>query len=155
MRRTDREVRDPETIVRIIEECPVMRIGLSDGEFPYIVPVNFAYEYSDGKFFLYFHRALAGRKYELLKQNGKCSFEMDRQISVKLMPENRGVTTLYRSVMGNADVVFLEGSEKNEALKKLMGRYEESRGFDCDFSCMRETAAVKLCVTEISAKENM
>ena len=62
MRRTDREVRDPETIVRIIEECPVMRIGLSDGEFPYIVPVNFAYEYSDGKFFLYFHGALAGRK---------------------------------------------------------------------------------------------
>lgn len=155
MRRTDREVRDPETIVRIMEECPVMRIGLSDGEFPYIVPVNFAYEYSDGKFFLYFHGALAGRKYELLKQNGKCSFEMDRQISVKLMPENRGVTTLYRSVMGNADVVFLEGSEKNEALKKLMGRYQESRGFDCDFSCTRGTAAVKLCVTEISAKENM
>ena len=155
MRRTDREVSDPETIVRIMEECPVMRIGLSDGEFPYIVPVNFAYEYSDGKFFLYFHGALAGRKYELLKQNGKCSFETDRQISVKLMPENRGVMTLYRSVMGNADVVFLEGSEKNEALKKLMGRYEESRGFDCDFSCMRGTAAVKLCVTEISAKENM
>ena len=43
MRRKDREVTDFETIVQIIDECQIIRIGLADGEFPYIVPLNFAY----------------------------------------------------------------------------------------------------------------
>ncbi len=42
MRRKDREVTDFAEIVRIIDQCAIVRIGLADGDFPYIVPVNFA-----------------------------------------------------------------------------------------------------------------
>lgn len=43
MRRKDREVTDFDTIVGIIDECDILRLGLADGDYPYIVPVNFAY----------------------------------------------------------------------------------------------------------------
>ncbi len=34
MRRKDREVTDFKTITEIVDRCEVMRIGLSDGDFP-------------------------------------------------------------------------------------------------------------------------
>ena len=42
MRRKDREVTDFDSIVRIIDKCDVLRLGLADGDYPYIVPVNFS-----------------------------------------------------------------------------------------------------------------
>ena len=49
MRRRDREVTDFETILGIIDECNIIRIGLADGDLPYIVPLNFAYTVSEKK----------------------------------------------------------------------------------------------------------
>jgi len=77
MRRKDREVLDFDEIIKIVDACEIVRLGLADGEYPYIVPVNFAYEAAEGKLYLYIHGAMAGRKYELLRSNPHCSFEMD------------------------------------------------------------------------------
>ena len=77
MRRKDREVTDFDTIVKIIDECEIIRIGLADGDFPYIVPLNFAYIVKDRQIDFYVHGAMAGRKYGLMQKNQKCSFEMD------------------------------------------------------------------------------
>ena len=41
MRRKDRKVTEPEKIREIIAAWDVLRLGLADGEYPYIVPVNF------------------------------------------------------------------------------------------------------------------
>ena len=49
MRRNDREVTDFDEIVKIIDECEVLRLGLADGDYPYIVPMNFAYRVTDGR----------------------------------------------------------------------------------------------------------
>lgn len=43
MRRKDREITDFNEIRKIIDACEILRLGLADGDFPYIVPVNFAY----------------------------------------------------------------------------------------------------------------
>lgn len=69
MRRKDREVTDFDTIVKIINECDIIRLGLSDGDFPYIVPVNFAYSVEGQKICFYIHGAMAGRKFELMNRN--------------------------------------------------------------------------------------
>ncbi len=86
MRRTDREVTDFDKIMEIVDECDILRLGLSDGNYPYIVPVNFAYKLANDKLFFYIHGAKAGRKYELLQQNPVCSFEMDIPIRMELLP---------------------------------------------------------------------
>lgn len=85
MRRKDREVTDFETILGIIDECNIIRIGLADGDFPYIVPLNFAYTVSDQQIEFYVHGTMAGRKYELMNKNRKCSFEMDIPLEMDCM----------------------------------------------------------------------
>lgn len=156
MRRKDREITDFKTIVEIIDECDVMRLGISDGDYPYIVPVNFGYEVDGKQIYFYIHGAMAGKKYEMLRANLKCSFEMDAMQNIKLVHENHDVTTLYKSVMGTATVEILDGEAKKRAVDHfLMGRYDMTRNFEYGSTCMPRTALYKLKVLTISAKSNV
>ena len=65
MRLYKREIRDPEIIREILEECSVVRLGTRDEEGMFIVPVNFGYEfYEKGggqALTLFIHGAREGR----------------------------------------------------------------------------------------------
>ena len=155
MRRKDREVTDYKTILGIIDECNIIRIGLADGDFPYIVPLNFAYTVSGNQIELYIHGAIAGRKYELMNRNKKCSFEMDIPLEIDCMVEKKDVTMRYKSVMGTADISFLEGEEKQNAIDNIiMNRYKETRNFDYNRKMVAVTAVAKLTVIDLTAKVN-
>lgn len=156
MRRKDREVTDLKTVTEIIDACPVIRLGLADGDFPYVVPLNFAYTVSpEGQIAFYVHGAMAGRKYELMRKNRRCSFEMDVPLGMECMAERGSVTMRYRCVMGTAEIDFLEGREKQEAVDKIfMARYELTRGFAYDKKLLERTAVARLTVTGLSAKQN-
>ena len=41
MRRRDREITDKQDILEVMRKCDVCRIALHDGDYPYIVPLNF------------------------------------------------------------------------------------------------------------------
>ncbi len=58
MRRDDREITDLLEIESILYHAIVCRIGLTDGNEPYVVPVSFGYE--EGT--IYFHSAPEGKK---------------------------------------------------------------------------------------------
>jgi len=155
MRRKDREVTDFNEIVKIIDECEVIRIGLSDGDFPYIVPVNFAYTVTGQQIDFYIHGAMAGKKYEMLTANPLCSFEMDIPLEIDCIVEKKDVTMRYKSVMGKAKVQFLEGREKQSAIDDIiMARHEETKNFEYNQSTVKRTAVAKLTVIEMSAKVN-
>ncbi|MCQ2499510.1 MAG: pyridoxamine 5'-phosphate oxidase family protein [Lachnospiraceae bacterium] len=155
MRRKDREVTDFNRIIEIIDECNILRIGLADGDFPYIVPVNFAYTVNDNEICFYIHGAMAGRKYEMLKKNPNCSFEMDLPLKMDCLVKDKDVTMRYKSVMGKCKVEYLEGDEKQSAIDDvIMARYDETRNFDYDRETVKRTAVAKLTVIEISAKVN-
>lgn len=155
MRRLDREVTDFETIVRIIDECDIIRIGLADTDVPYIVPLNFAYTVSGKQIEFYVHGAMAGRKYELMNRNKRCSFEMDIPLEMDCIAEKKDVTMRYKCVMGIADITFLEGEEKINAIDNIiMDRYEKTRNFDYNRKKVEVTAVAKLTVTELTAKVN-
>ncbi|MCH5161725.1 MAG: pyridoxamine 5'-phosphate oxidase family protein [Clostridiales bacterium] len=155
MRRKDREVTDFETILNIIDECDIIRIGLADGEFPYIVPLNFAYTVCGNRVDFYVHGAMAGRKYELMKKNGKCSFEMDVPLEMDCMVDSKNVTMRYKSVMGRAIITFLDGEDKQNAIGNIiMARYDKTRHFDYNRAAVAKTAVAKLSVIELTAKVN-
>lgn len=155
MRRKDREVTDFETILTIIEKCNIIRIGLADGEFPYIVPLNFAYTVHGKQIEFYVHGAMAGRKYELMQKNGKCSFEMDIPLQMDCVIEKKDVTMRYESVMGTATIAFLEGEEKQSAIDDIiMNRYEETCNFDYNRATVKRTAVARLTVLDLTAKVN-
>ncbi len=168
MRRKDREVTSFEEIIKIIDECQIIRLGLTDKNdslFPYIVPVNFAYKIvkaenskcgtENPRIEFYIHGAMAGRKYELLKTNQKCSFEMDLPLALDCIVEKKDATMRYKSVMGKAQIQFLEDKEKEDAVDQIiMARYEQTRNFDYNRAALPRTAVVRLTVTEITAKAN-
>lgn len=156
MRRKDREITEFEEILKIIDGCEILRLGLSDGDYPYIVPVNFAYEVIEGKLYFYIHGAMAGKKYEMLRKNPACSFEMDVSLQIECIEAKRDVTMRYKSVMGKAAALFLEGEEKLRAIDDvLMARYEVTRDFEYDRAAVAHTAVIRLAVTEITAKVNL
>lgn len=154
MRRKDREVRDFEVIKEIIAECEIIRIGLQDGDYPYIVPLNFGYTIEGEQICFYIHGALAGRKYELMKERGVCSFEMDCAHKMELLHEARDVTMRYKSLMGKATIEYLEGDDKQKAADIIMARDDRTRNFAYNRDAVKNTLFAKLTVTEYSGKIN-
>ncbi len=155
MRRRDREITDPAAILAIVDECEVLRLGLADGDYPYIVPVNFAYRMEGGVLCFYIHGAMAGRKYMLLSENPVCSFEMDVPLGIECIPEKGDATMRYRSVMGKASVTFLNGEDRERALDEvIMARSETTRDFPYNRAAIGRTMVARLAVTEITAKAN-
>ena len=57
MRRSDREIKDFDEILKVLEKCDVCRLAFNDGDYPYIVPMSFALEYDGSEASLYFHSA--------------------------------------------------------------------------------------------------
>lgn len=156
MRRRDREITDFKEIIKIIDACDILRLGIADGDFPYVVPVNFAYTVKGEQLEFYIHGAMAGKKYELLRKKPMCSFEMDLPLGMDCMADQKDVTMRYQSVMGKATVQFLDGEERQQALDDiLMARYEETRDFLYNRSAVSVTAVARLTVTELSAKANL
>ncbi len=154
MRRKDREVQDFEQIIEIIETCDTIRLGLSDGDYPYIVPMNFGYEIIDGQIYFYIHGAQSGRKIDLIKRNQVCSFEMDCSHLIELLPERGSVTMRYKCLMGKAKIDLLDGEEKQHGIDVLMNRYEETKNFNYSREAVSHTMTARLAVTEYSGKVN-
>jgi len=78
MRRKEKEITDNEVLHEIIRSSQVCRLGLSDGNVPYIVPLCFGYKDRT----LYFHSAAEGKKIELIKKNPNVCFEFDHNVEV-------------------------------------------------------------------------
>ena len=106
MRLHKREISDPEILRDIIEECSVVRIGASDSDGIFVVPVNYGYDlsFSGGKadLKLYIHGAGEGRKAEAFAANPRVAVEMDRMIGGKSVPEFQiaGLTGLPAGLCG-------------------------------------------------------
>ena len=69
MRKAQREVKEFDAVVSILDRCQTVRLGLHDDKFPYVVPLSFGWEQIDGKLFLYFHCAKEGKKVDLIAKN--------------------------------------------------------------------------------------
>ncbi|MDD5824186.1 MAG: pyridoxamine 5'-phosphate oxidase family protein [Firmicutes bacterium] len=156
MRRKNREVTDITKVYDILMSCEMVELGLYDEAeplYPYVVPVNYIGRVEDGEMYIYIHGAKAGRKYELMKKNGKCSFVIYNNIQVDVIPEKFDITTRYESLMGKADIEMLEGEAAVEALCYLADSYA---GFEFEWHHETEkvTGVARLKVTDWSCKAN-
>lgn len=73
MRRKEKEITEQSAIEAVIHKSLVCRLGLSDGNIPYIVPVCFGYQ---GRT-IYTHGSLKGKKNDILLKNQNICFEFD------------------------------------------------------------------------------
>lgn len=154
MRRSDREVTDRTEILDIIRRCDVCRLALNDGDYPYILPLNFGMDTSEGGVILYFHGAAQGRKYGIIARDNRASFEMDCSHRLVTRPERKSCTMEYESVIGRGRIEIVEGDKKLAALKLLNAHYGADN-LEIDEAVAQRTVVMKLTVEDMTAKRRM
>lgn len=151
MRRKDREVVNIDDILNIIEKCDVCRIALSGDEYPYIVPMNFGYEYKDSKLFIYLHCANEGKKLDLIKKNNRVCFEMDCSHKLVKGKTPYECTMEYESVIGIGTIEIMKDN-KQHALTLLMKHYSDEETFTFTEKMLLPTTVLKITADEITGK---
>ncbi len=123
MRRNDREVQDFAKKIEILEKCDSVSLALIDGDFPYVLPMNFGYEIVDEKLVLYFHGAKDGHKYEVMEKNPNAGFCASCEHSFTEGKVDCASSFLYASVCGQGKISIVEGDEALHALSCIMNHY--------------------------------
>lgn len=151
MRKSDREIKEFDEMIQIIKKCDVCRIAMNDGEFPYLVPLNFGLDIQDGQVYLYFHGALEGKKMDVLRKNNKVTFEMDCNHNFIFYDDRMSCTMGYESIIGHGIMEFLKEEQKFDALKVLMRQYHEE-DFKFNTDMMKVTSVFRLKVLDMTGK---
>lgn len=154
MRRSDREIKSLDEIINVMARCDVCRLALNDAGYPYILPLNFGMKTEGNQIALYFHGAGEGKKYELIAQDNRASFEMD--CSHRLVTDiSKGSCTMeYESVIGRGRVEIVPEEEKYEALCILMKHYHRE-DFLFNKDVLPYTTVFKLTVEQVTGKIRM
>ena len=150
MRRSDRAINDPTELESILREALVCRMGLCDGDVPYVVPMNFGYR--DGSVFL--HSAIEGRKIEILRKNPNVCLEFEKDVELIPAETACSFTMRYRSVIASGKAVFLESTaEKARGLNAIM---DSCTGKDFEFppQALERIVVIRVDLEEISGKHN-
>ena len=82
MRRKDREVTNIIEILQIIEKAKVLHLALFDADYPYIVPLHYGYEYTEGILIFYMHCAKEGHKLDLIRSNPNVCIEVECDVEL-------------------------------------------------------------------------
>lgn len=152
MRRSQNEIKDINRIYEVINECDVVRIGMSVENIPYIVPLNFGF--ADDTF--YFHGAKEGRKMDMIKSNPNVCFELDT--NHKLVGDSERAcdwTMTYSSVMGTGVMKIIDDiPEKIKALNILMQEYGGKEAYEYSDKMLERIGIMKLEIETIVGKES-
>ena len=150
MRRGEKAILERAEIDAIIRQCPVCRLGFTDGMEPYIVPLNFGYDGSA----LYFHCAREGRKLELLRRNPRVCFEFDVTEGLVRDATACRCSMGYRSVMGVGTARMIEDpAGRQVALAHLMAQYAEG-AFEFPEAAVARVAIFRVDIESISGKQS-
>lgn len=154
MRRNDREVRDRAEIQRILEVAKVLRLGLTDGDYPYIVPLHYGYVYAGDVLRFYLHGAKEGKKLALAVSNPHAFVELDCEVETTGEGDIACVYGAnYASLMARGEVTVVEDPEEKIAgLKRLM-RAQTGRDFEITAQQAAGVAVFRFDAESYSVKE--
>ena len=143
-------ITDPAELESILREALVCRMGICDGEVPYVVPMN--YGYRDGSVFL--HSALEGRKIEVLRKNPNVCLEFEKDVELVAAEEPCSFSMKYRSVIASGKAVFLEGAEeKARGLNAIMAQYA-GKEYAFPQQALERIVVIRVDLDEVSGKHN-
>jgi nitroimidazol reductase NimA-like FMN-containing flavoprotein (pyridoxamine 5'-phosphate oxidase superfamily) len=150
MRRQEREIRDEKEIRQILETGLVCRLGLYDGQYPYVVPMNYGYQ--GGR--LYFHCAREGRKMDILKSNDRVCIEVDIDARIIRGEAPCRWTAKYRSVIGFGRARIIDDEkEKKSGLDVIMAHYGGSGG-SYDEKSLQRTSLIEVVLERLTGKQS-
>ncbi|MDR2314594.1 MAG: pyridoxamine 5'-phosphate oxidase family protein [Spirochaetaceae bacterium] len=155
MRRKDKEIIKIEEKLNIINQCKVCRLGLSENNKPYIIPLNYGYRFEHNMLILFFHSAQEGKKNDIIKKNNNACFEID--CDNKLIERERACDYGYafKSVIGFGEIEILENKqEKNNGLNKIM-EHQTGKRLEYNFTEeeLKRVMVYRLKVKEFTGKQ--
>jgi nitroimidazol reductase NimA-like FMN-containing flavoprotein (pyridoxamine 5'-phosphate oxidase superfamily) len=151
MRRHEREIREETEIHEILEKALVCRLGLNDGRYPYVVPMN--YGYRNGC--MYFHCAREGRKIDILKKNDRVCIEVDIDSRVVRGETPCRWTAKYRSVIGFGRARIIDDErEKKYGLDVIMAHYG-GQGGEYDEKSLQRTCVIEVVIESMTGKQSL
>jgi uncharacterized protein len=153
MRRVDREVRGRDELAAILDEADACRIAFAVGGEPYIVTMNFGYDWEGELPVLYFHCAREGRKLDSMRANPRVCFELDAAHELSRGDAACSWGMKYASVVGYGTLSELNGdAERKAGMDRIMGHYGWQGQADYAEAVLKATAVLALRVGELSGK---
>ena len=154
MRRKDREVTDIKEILRIIESAKVLRLGLFDGDYPYIVPLHYGFDFTEDTLTFYMHGAKEGHKIDLIQRDPHVCIELDCDIELVSGGDTAcQYGSTYASVIGHGEIILVsDEAEKIKGLRLLM-KNQTGRDFMITGQMAEAVAVMKVTIARFTAKE--
>jgi hypothetical protein len=150
MRRKEKEISDRAEIEAVIQDARVCRLGMCDGQTPYVVPLCFGYAAQT----FYFHCAAAGRKLEILEKNPNVCLELESGVAVKSGKNACDWSMNYRSVIAFGRAARVEAPEaKRRALDLIVARYAPG-SFDYPEAALAKTVILEVRVQSMAGKRS-
>ena len=134
----------------IIKKCKICRVGMVDGDVPYVLAMNFGYEDQT----VWLHCAKEGKKIDILKRNNKVCIEFDTDH--KLFARHDHVACswryAYRSVLVHGNAILIDNyNEKIKALNIFMKNYSD-REFEYSKPSVDNILIIKIPVESITGR---
>lgn len=125
MRMKDKEITDEREIREILENCHICRLGFSEENIPYTIPINYGYTYENGIISTFFHCSWEGRKIDIIKKNPVVCFEIDYVIHVE-PEEHNGIAVIWESLIGTGHIETINDvREKYLMLGNMMRKFRK------------------------------
>ncbi len=150
MRKKEKEIMEKSEIEAVIQKSIVCRLGLSDNNVPYIVPLCFGYKDNT----IYVHGSLKGRKTDIIQKNQNVCFEFD--IDTQIVEDENACkwAMKYKSVIGFGKALFLkEPDKKQKALKIIMNQYS-NKLFKFPEKSINSTMVIKIEIERMTGKQS-
>lgn len=157
MRRKDREITNKQDMLEILDSCTVCRLGLAHGGQPYVLPLNFGYEWpEDGRLTMYFHSAHAGRKLDIIAQNSNACFELDCGHQLVRGEKACEYSFGYASLIGFGQARLIDDAEaKQRALVRIMERQAGPGSYSFTEAELKSVTVFCVEADEVTGKRNM
>jgi hypothetical protein len=152
MRRKDKEITDKDLINQIIAKAQVCRLGLSNHNKPYIVPISYGF---DGTY-IYFHTAVEGTKIDYISINPHICFELEHDVKI-IMNDSLACkwTQSFYSVIGFGTVQEItDHQHKIKAFNQIMMHYS-GKEWDFDEGMLNKTRLWKITIEQLTGKKSL
>ena len=150
MRRNDKQINDIAVVHDILSRGMFCRLGLCEGDMPYVVPACFGYEDNA----LYFHCAKEGKKLDILRKNNNVCFEVEVDCKIVEADQACDWGMGYKSVIGFGKAVFVEDVElKRKGLDVIMRHYSGG-SFEYSVDAVENTVVIKVEIESMTGKQS-
>ncbi len=145
-----KDITELDKLEEIIKKCKICRVGMVDGDDPYVLAMNFSYEDQT----VWLHCAKEGKKVDILKRNNKVCLEFDADH--KLFSRHEHVACswrmAYRSVLIHGHAILIDDyDEKINGLKVFMKNYTD-KDFEFSKPSVDNILIIKIPVESITGR---